>query len=107
MGINNHFGNYNSFNFSETGYLRADNDNAISDVRKNGRCNNCIYFSFGGFKCSKRNEDGSLKRPNLSPMTYSEPTDKGGFIHVLKPVDCNDYEGKNKPKEGTGDNNAV
>lgn len=101
MGANYIHSNYNASNFSEKGPLRGENDNALSEMTKGGRCNDCAYFSFGGYKCKKTDENGNLIRPKTNPVVYTEPTSKGRFIHVIKPYDCKDFKRKKKEKGET------
>lgn len=105
MGANYIHGNYNASNFSEKGLLRGENDNALSEMTKGGRCNDCAFFSFGGYKCKKTDDEGRLVRPEIHPVIYTEPTTKGKFIHVLKPCDCTDFKSK-KTVKSKGETNA-
>lgn len=94
--------NYNTalFNDKESEMAKT-NAEVIKEVSSVGRCNNCAFFKFGSRKCEKRDNNGKLIRPDIIPVTYSEPTDRGHFIHVIKPVDCNDFTPKNKKKPET------
>jgi len=84
--------NYNASLFSDknSDFYKL-NDLVLKEVSESGRCNKCKYFNFGAKKCNKRTEDGKLVRKDYSPIIYTEPTDKGNFIHVLKPSDCKDF----------------
>lgn len=35
----------------------------------------------------------------MNPVIYTEPTQKGQFIHVIKPIDCNDFVSKREKKD--------
>ena len=90
--------NYYADNFKKGADLEKINDSNLKDMNTNGKCNTCIYFKFGGLKCEKRNEQGQLIRPNMAPITYTEQTQRGQFINVLRPADCKDFEAKGKKK---------
>ena len=98
MGLKKYFGNYNSSNFADKGVLKDENDNALSEITKGGRCNDCKFFSFGGYKCKKTDDKGNFVRKGMNPVIYTEPTQKGQFIHVIKPLDCNDFVSKREKK---------
>ena len=100
--------NYNAALYSEKdSELGKQNTDNINEMQTAGRCNNCVYFKFGNRKCTKTNESGKLVRPDFAPITYTEPTNKGNFIHILKPSDCKNFTPKNKKKSAESEREAT
>lgn len=88
--------NYNAALYEKNSEYSKMNEAVLKEVAEHGRCNGCYYFNFKSRQCLKKNENGEMARTRFSPITYTEPTDKGGFVHVLKPSDCKDYKSKAK-----------
>lgn len=82
--------NYNAFDYVKDSEGAKRNDENLKEMTSTGRCNSCRYFRFGGYKCTKHNDNIKI--------TYTEKTDKGDFINVIKPTGCNDYKKKGKSK---------
>ena len=88
--------NYNSTVFTDKNSEEFKLNDEVMVAITTNRCNNCIYLNFGARKCNKKNENGNLVRPNMIPVTYTEPTNRGHFIHIIKPFDCHDFTPKVK-----------
>lgn len=87
--------NYNAAMFVKDSDMSKENENNLAELTSQSRCNGCRYFNFGKRLCEKKSETGKYVRRSMIPITYSEQTKKGIFIHVLKPVDCHDFTPKN------------